>query len=182
MSRIKTILCLCLTLFVFPSAQAEQKNITLKDGSMIVGELISFQGGVYTVQTANLGRLQLQEADVVAMVNQGAHVGNRHRDDDDGDNDHQDRGNHGNYTNQVNAIQNQIASNPQLMNSIVALAEDPEIAAIVSDPALLSKLNGVLSGQNMDAAAQDPAIQRLMANPKIQAIIQQMGAAPASGQ
>ena len=47
------------------------KHIALKDGSVIVGDLVSFENGNYTIQTENLGRLQLPEANVVSIANEG---------------------------------------------------------------------------------------------------------------
>ena len=66
MPPMKSSLCLIvISSFLFcAQAFAEPKSFTLKDGSVIKGELVSFQGGIYTVQTANLGRLLLSEANV----------------------------------------------------------------------------------------------------------------------
>jgi hypothetical protein len=171
MLKIKTtILCLCLTVFVLPQVSADQKSITLKDGSVIRGELVSFENGLYTVKTDNLGQLILSEANVVSVVNTALagtvpqpQVAQAQAPMQQGD-----------FSNQVANMQSQIMANPQTMQSIMAMAEDPEIAAMFSDPAFVQQLTAAMSGGNPEALASDPRIQKLMANPKMQALIQQI--------
>ncbi len=142
------------------------KHIALKDGSVIKGELISFENGTYTLQTDNLGRLQLPEANVISISNDavmppsptGGQAVNATPV----------------FSNKVNAMQNQIMGNPQAIQAVQAMAEDPEIAAMISDPAFVQQLTAAVSNNNIDSVAGDPKIQQLMNNPKMQALIQQL--------
>jgi hypothetical protein len=179
MHQTKTIVLsfVLSAVFFIPQGFAETKTITLKDGSVIKGELVSFTNGTYTVKTANLGDLQLPESNVVSVASASfapvqqapqqamptqAPMGA------------------GNFSSQVSAMQNQIMANPNSMAAIQAMAEDPEIMAMLSDPAFVQQLTAAMQGQNVEAVASDPRIQKLMANPKMQALIQQIQ--PGAGQ
>ena len=73
-------------------------------------------------------------------------------------------------TNEFQAVQKQVSSNPQLMEDIRQLLQDPEIMALLADPSFMA-----LAGSGNAAALQeDPRIQKLIQNPKIQAIIGQI--------
>lgn len=136
------------------------KYVVLKDGSVIKGELVSFDNGIYTFQTDNLGRLQLPEMNVVSISNEPVSGGQA--------------GAVPNFSNKVNAMQNQIMADPQAFETVQQMAEDPEIAAMISDPAFVQQLTAAVSNNNVDSVAGDPKIQQLMSNPKMQALIQQL--------
>lgn len=152
--------------FLSPLAFAGTKYITLKDGSVIKGELVSFENGTYTLRTENLGQLQLPEANVVSLSNDAATAPLAQPG--------QQAGPDPNFSNKVSAMQNQIMGNPQAMQAVQAMAEDPEIAAMISDPAFVQQLTAAVSNDNMDSVADNPKIQKLMSNPKMQALIQQL--------
>lgn len=142
------------------------KHIALKDGSVIKGELVSFENGIYTVQTENLGRLQLPEANVVSIAEQTAL--NPNSTNSPTTNAAPD------FSNKVTAMQTQIMNDPQAMQTVQAMAEDPEIAAMISDPDFVKQLTTAVSNNNVESVAGDPKIQQLMSNPKMQALIQQL--------
>jgi hypothetical protein len=142
------------------------KHITLKDGSVIKGELVSFENGVYTLQTENLGRLQLPEVNVVSIAEQAAATIPPVNS--------QGTTAVPNFSTKVNAMQTQIMGDPQAMKAVQAMAEDPEIAAMISDPAFVQQLTSAVSNNNVDSVAGDPKIQQLMNNPKMQTLIQQL--------
>jgi hypothetical protein len=54
------------------------------------------------------------------------------------------------------------------------MAEDPEIAAMISDPDFVKQLTAAVSNNNVESVADDPKIQQLMSNSKMQALIQQL--------
>ena len=86
MTKIKLIVYLVffLSIAVFQQAFANTpKEITLRDGSVIRGELLSFQNGIYTIQTQNLGRLQIPETNVINIGVAGAPHQNHNGDNND---------------------------------------------------------------------------------------------------
>ena len=163
----RLILPLLLLTFLSPLVFAgSTKQIALKDGSVIKGELVSFENGIYTVQTDNLGQLQLPEANVLSVANESIAV--------QAPQAAAQTGSAPNFSNKVSAMQNQIMADPQAMQTVQAMAEDPEIAAMISDPDFVKQLTAAVSNNNIDSVAEDPKIQQLMSNPKMQALIQQL--------
>lgn len=169
-----TYIFLALIILSPSTFAAAVKHITLKDGSVIKGELISFENGLYTVQTDNLGRLQLPEANVVSVSNEMAAA--------PAPSQGQQAVAAPSFSNNVSAMQTQIMNDPQAMQAVQAMAEDPEIAAMISDPNFVKQLTSAVSGNNIDSVADDPRIQQLMVNPKMQALIQQLQGKAASEQ
>ena len=163
----RAIYVLLFFLLVSPiTFAATAKQIALKDGSVIKGELVSFENGIYTIQTENLGRLQLPEVDVVSVANEGAATQAPAM--------AQQAGATPEFSNKVSAMQTKIMGDPQAMQTVQAMAEDPEISAMISDPNFIKQLTSAVSGNDMNSVADNPNIQRLMNNPKMQAFIQQL--------
>jgi hypothetical protein len=71
---------------------------------------------------------------------------------------------------QVKQLQEQMLGNPGIMALITALQSDPDMQALLSDPAFVEAV------QKGDAAAlsADSRFQKLLNNPKVQAIVNQM--------
>lgn len=153
---------LLILMFVPSVFAASDKYITLKDGSVIKGELVSFENGTYTVETENLGKLELPEASVISIATKGAAVQAPFA------------AVQPDFAKNVSAMQNQIMTDPQAMQAVEAMAEDPEIASMISDPNFVQKLSTAVSNGNADSVADDPRMQKLMGNPKMQALIQQL--------
>jgi hypothetical protein len=71
---------------------------------------------------------------------------------------------------QVKQLQEQMLANPDVMALITALQSDPEMQALLSDPAFVE---AVQKGDT-SALSADPRFQKLLNNPKVQAIVKQM--------
>ena len=63
---MKTFLLVFLALFASASLvnAAEVREIELTDGSVITGEIVSLSGGVYTIRSAAIGTVQVEESKV----------------------------------------------------------------------------------------------------------------------
>lgn len=161
------ILSLVLLVAVVPAGFAgSTKNVTLKDGSVIKGELISYEKGIYVLETENLGRLQLPEANVVS-VSSGTFPAQLPQTP-------QVSSGASGFSGQVAAMQNQIMADPNTLQAVQAMAEDPEIISLVSDPDFVQQLTAAVNSNNVESVAGDPKLQKLMQNPKIQALVQQL--------
>jgi len=174
LTYMKLRFLLALLIFALPAYivfAGTAKQITLKDGSVIKGELVSFANGIYTLQTDNLGRLQLPEANVVSVASEGAipQVFQAQAVP------HQTQGGSGNagFSGQVSAMQSQMMSNPQTMQTIQAMVQDPEISAMMADPNFIKDLTTAVSSNDPQSLANNPNIQKLMSNPRMQSLIQQ---------
>jgi len=146
---------------VQPSVAADQRTIELRDGSVLVGELVGADGGRYRIRTPILGEIELSESDVLA-IRSGAAPVNGQGAAPSGTTD---------LRGALSTIQHQIAGDASLAGALTALQGDPEIQSALSDPAFTQL---ILSG-NVAALSADPRFLRIMSNPAIQAILGQVG-------
>ena len=173
-SSLKFFLTLCFSLvFSFPafaqttsSAENNNKSITLKDGSVIQGRLVQYQNGEYVIESPNLGQMHLKEADVSSIVTGGSHSA---RHDSYADNSLAQP--KLDLNQQMSAMKEQLMSDPAMSQQIQNLTENPEIMAIIQDPAFMSQLMGAMSSGNPNTALNNPKMQQLLNNPQMQQIL-----------
>lgn len=145
---------LFIILLGFPSPLHAQtaKVITLKDGSVLKGEVLKLDNGVYTVQTLNMGEIQIAEKEIVRIdaAPQTAPA------DDIGA--------------QAQQVQTQILTDPELMQEVQNMLQDEKTVSILSDPQLMK-----------DVLSRDPAkiegnkdIQTLINNPHMQNLMEKI--------
>jgi hypothetical protein len=141
---LNILLVICLFLFITSVSAAELSRIELSDGSVITGRVISFDGTVWIIESGSMGRLKLESSKVVSIRSQpsadqrssNVPSGEKQLGKDD-----------------IQAMQQNILANEQLMTLIMNLHSDPEIQAILTDPEIMNAVN---TGD----------IGTLMANPK----------------
>lgn len=141
---------LAAALLGFAAGVPASPTIELVDGSRIQGEILGIQDGVYTVHTPTLGDLHVEQSNIVRIVysggassESGASAPSSARDTE--------------TASQIRQLQESLAQDPQTMASILSLQSDPQIQALLSDPAIAQ-------------AIQDGDYASLLANPKIQAL------------
>jgi hypothetical protein len=134
------------------SANQGASLIELKDGTRIVGEVVSASQGNYLIRSRALGELRLDEAAIRSI---------RPSMEDQA------------YPTQpveLDRIRQKITQSPELMKLIADLQSKPQLQAIINDKQLLQL---VLSG-DMDSLRQDARIQQLLSDPSVQAIIERV--------
>lgn len=137
------------------SRSVEASTITLRDGSTISGEIVSLSDGVYTIRSATLGTLTVKQADVRTLTDQAATP----------------------MPAQLDALRERIATDPATMSAIAALADDPDVQAILGAP----EVRAALQDGNLDALLSNPKIARLAADPRVRSITEKFTAgAPAA--
>ena len=124
------------------------KEFQLKDGSRLTGELVAVTEGRFVVQSPSLGRVELDAEQVVSM-NTPANA---------------------DLQALMSQTQKRIYANPELLRQVQSLSQDPELTALVGDPAFVQLL---MSG-DLQAIQQDPRMQQLMNNPRIQGLVRQL--------
>ena len=142
--------CLAAALIVLASGALASPTIELKDGSRIVGEIQGIENGVYTVLTPNLGTVHVAQSNIVRIV-YGGDVPKTA--DSPGKAPARDDAVAGN----IQQLQSRIAQDPSAMQSIMNLQSDPQIQAILNDPAIIK-------------AIQEGDYVSLLGNAKIQAL------------
>ena len=140
---------------------AEGRVIELRDGSVLMGELVGAGNGHYRIRTSALGEIELPESEVLA-IRSASSTATPSVSTSSGSSDLQGV---------MASIQQQMVGDPTLASAITALQSDPELQAALADPAFTQL---VLSG-NLTALGTDPRFLRLMANPAIQALLGQIG-------
>lgn len=145
--------------------------ISLNDGTLIRGKLVSVQNGAYIIQTEHLGEIRVNPADIQSISS-----GN-----------FQQRKKESSPTSQPNiavtalspgtqilnspdalqAVQQTLMSDPQMLTLIQDLMADPDVARIIQDSNLMKDLSTLDPG----TIQQNPDFQRLLQHPKIKEII-----------
>lgn len=134
------------------AAAAESSRFELNDGSVIVGELETVDGGTFIVNSPTLGQVRIEQDRLRSMTPLGADqtaVG--HRD----------------ASARLLQMQQRLVADPAIMGMITSLQDDPELRAAVADPRLM----GLIMSGDLDRLRNEPGFQRLMEHPGIRAII-----------
>jgi hypothetical protein len=134
----------------------ELREIELMDGSVILGEIVSFKNGVYTLNSGSLGTVQINESKirVIRLQSHGPPTRELAAPSDTP------------AGTQVQALQKLMINDKEIMNMILSLLNDPGFREILEDPAIMNAIN---SG-NIDALISNPKFMKLLSNPKIQEI------------
>ena len=143
--------------------------ISLHDGTLLRGRLISVQNGTYVIQTEHLGEIRVKPEDIQSISSEKFQREERNpiRAQTPGKS-----GSLGmeilNSPNAMQAVQQTLLSDPQIFTLIQDLMQDPEVLKIIQESNLMDDIS------TMDPATiqQNPDFQRLLQNPKIQKIIQ----------
>ena len=138
---------LILALVSLPGGAAS--HIELVDGTTIQGDVVSASNGRYVIRSSTLGQIELPETSILSIRPGGG------------------SGTSSTSSIDLQSIQKQIVSSPELMQMVTALLSDPQFQAAMNDPQLRQL---VMSG-NLDALRGDPRILQLLAHPSVQAIV-----------
>jgi len=142
--------CLAVALLGLASGVLASPTIELKDGSRIEGEIQSIDSGVYTVLSPSLGTVHVAQSNIAKIVYSGDV--SKAADSSSKTSTHDAA-----LAEDIQQAQTRMAQDPATMQSIMSLQSDPQIQAILSDPAIVK-------------AIQDGDYASLLGNAKIQAL------------
>ena len=123
----------------------EIKEIELKDGSVIYGEIVSFGGGVFTVKSKGIGTVKIEESEIRA-IRSGAPKGRK-----------QD---------EIQQLQQRMMSDKEVVEMILSLQNDPDVQKVLQDPEIMEAINA----GDINALLANPKFMKLLENPTIQDI------------
>jgi hypothetical protein len=156
------LLCVSFLSLASITSASELREITLDDGSSIVGEIISVENDRYTIKTKSLGTLTLGSRQIKSITQlggstpapvdmKGASINSTSS---------------GGVASSVQQIQSNITSNASLMSAIMQMQSNPEMQAVLSDPALMEAMQSF----DIKAIQNHPKIIRLMQSQEMQQI------------
>lgn len=173
-------LCVCLG-----SAQAvELREIELRDGTVLRGEIVSLENGNYTIRSSSLGEIRVPASDVRVIRFPPAppvppSIPHRVAAPDGatprqgGDSDSADVGQQvedlrrsGDLHGQLEGVQQSLGNDDSIMEIIQSLQDDPELKAVLNDPEIMQ----AVQAGDVQALMANPKFMALLNNPKIQEI------------
>lgn len=137
--------------------------VELNDGSRIAGEILSFEAGVYTIQSDTLGRLDIPDESIRAirsdrskaaptgesLVPLSSPLSGA----------------------QLRELQSNILSDPNILTVVMSLQNDPQLLSILNDPVIMR----AIAAGDLESLQSSPKILELESHPTIQQLFQLIG-------
>lgn len=160
MRDILIITSLCLFAAAAPSwgESPTGQVITLKDGTVLKGQLIQVSQNAYIIETQNLGRVSVPVSELLSITTASASTPLTAP--------AASLGAAGGLPGFA-GFQQELMSDPAFTAEVADLMKDPEILQLLTQPALLQDLMTMDPGQIQG----NPAVQRLLENPQFQKIM-----------
>ena len=156
---VKFLIIIVACSFVSPVHAQSVKTITLKDGSVIKGNVLQLADGVYTLETGNLGKVTVPESDILSITTESAPVLPNTGDTAGAS-----------LKGQVQEMQTSLLSDPEVMTEIQNIMQDPEIRSVLSDPAFMQ----AIMSYDPNQIKQNEKTQYLLQNPKFQSLMEKI--------
>ena len=139
------------------SGASPAATVLLRDGTVIRGEMQSLQGDVYAIETVSLGTIHVRKEEIRSIDEGGgpASAG--------------ESSVHGSSpgAGELDATKSRIMQDPKLLASVLALQDDPDVAAVVADPEIAK----AMAAGDYAALLNNPKIVALMHNARMREII-----------
>jgi len=156
MKKIIPFVILFIYLFISPALSSQLNKIELNDGSVIIGEITGLSNGKYTVNSQEVGILQIDETKIKQITPADASKDPGFKQTQANDP----------YSEKIETLRNKLTSDPETMNMINSLQNDPQIKDIINDPEIIKAIK---SGDTNSLMNNEKLI-RLQSNPVIQDI------------
>lgn len=156
MKKITLFVILFVYFLITPALSSQLNKIELNDGSVIIGEISGLSNGEYTVNSKEVGILQIDETKIKQITPADASKDPGFKQTQSNDL----------YSGKIETIRNKLTSDPETMNMINSLQNDPQIKDIINDPEIIKAIK---SGDTNSLMNNEKLI-RLQSNPVIQDI------------
>lgn len=173
--RFGKCICIALTstlfsfLLVSSGFAGKLSQIRLDDGSSIQAEVISFSNGIYVLNSPSLGIFELSE-DKISSIQMSSKTGSiRSTQSYFSSNDRSSTAvSSSNLDSKVSQFRNQLTQDPETMQMIHNLQNDPSVKQILNDKELMKAING----QDLGVVASDPKIKSFANSEAFKAILE----------
>lgn len=140
---------ICLAIVVILLARSAfaggLREIELRDGSIITGDVVSLSNGIYTIKSASLGTVRIEESKVNVIRQKSSSQS---------------------ASGETRSLQNKMMSDQEIMGLIQSLQNDPEFRKILEDPDILKAVNA----GDIAALMANPKFTKLLNNSTVQEI------------
>jgi hypothetical protein len=155
--RLSVIVSLLLVgILISPVSAGEIREVELIDGSVISGELVSFEDGIYTLKSSALGTVKIGESKIRAIRFKPSLEATTKKGDTMPNSAEA----------QVQVLQQLIMGDQEILGMIFSLVNDPDIQGVLEDPSIIDAMNK----GDIEALSSNPKFMRLLNNPAIQDI------------
>ena len=141
-----------LSLIAGPARAGEVREIELKDGSIITGEVVSLNNGIYTIKSGTLGTLKVEESKVNVIRPKSPPRGPGAAQNNTGI--------------EATSLQHKLMSDQEIMSMILSLQNDPDFKKLLEDPEVMK----AVSEGDVAALTANPKFMKLLGNPTVQEI------------
>ncbi len=138
-------------------------KIELSDGSVIEGEIISLNNGVYGVNTESLGKVEISASKVRRIATKDTGV-NLPAENTPPTTETQSLPSNENLGAEMQRMQSKLAQDPEAMKTVAGMLFDPQFQEILKDPAIVS----AVKAQDIKTLMQNEKFMSLMDNQSIQ--------------
>ncbi len=133
-------------------------TVVLRDGTVIRGEVQSLQDDVYTIKTDSLGTVHVRKQEIRSIDSDGEPKSAAPSESSTPGSS---------PAGELDATKSRIMQDPKLLASVLALQNDPDVAAVLADP----EITKAMAAGNYAELLNNPKIEALMNNPKMLEII-----------
>ena len=171
MKLINTVFFILLSVYCSSLYADKQRLIELNDGSVISGQIVSFSNGTYTINSASLGIIKIEDSTIQAIRSNSEDAkiqtirSNSNRPISD------IAINPTSVSNtDLQSLQNLMMGNPSIMNTILSLQDDPDFQAILQDSDIMA---AIMSG-NLNALMTNTTFMELLEHQQVKGIIEEV--------
>lgn len=152
MKKYLILLVAILSLAAGAVRAGELREIELKDGSIITGEVVSLGNGIYTIKSNALGTLKVEEnkVKVIRPITPPQIPADAQH----------------SMGNEVTTLQHEMMSDKEVVCLIQSLQNDPEFMKLLEDPDILK----AVKSNDIPALTANPKFMKLLDNQTVQEI------------
>lgn len=150
-------------LFVVNALAAQFKEIILKDGSVIYGNIVGVKNGQYKIQTRDMGVVNIAEEKVVSIKSQTLGKDMTNKDASRMEFTKSDPADPYAVQAGIDALKRGISNDQGTMKAIADLQNDPDFMAALEDPGIMS----AVSSGDIGSLTSNPKFLKLLDKPII---------------
>lgn len=142
---------------------APEQSIQLKDGTIIKGKLAGVSGDRYIIESATLGKTEIKISDLKSISAEESGSTQTKLAPDQAIPGTPSFA----LPPQMQMMQQQLLSDPEISAMIKEIASDPDVAKIAQDPSLIQSALSM----NPQQIQSNPSVQKLLQHPKMQQLM-----------